>query len=198
MLLELRTNVLPTSLRMRRFYRAPLHMLDTRLAGTLSAAIATSVLSGCAATYQMIDGPLAAPLSFSNETSRPLSVHLYGGSDECTSRLPLGPLVQSKEVRRTAVMSGQEVTFTVGQDLSVESSVSGLVQKGCLATLTFRPAQGKSYRFRFFSVNEICSYQLSESLGDGSGARLTPFVSRSWVRAITESGPFCKRRALLP
>lgn len=197
MLLELRANLLSTGLRVRRFKHVSRHVVNAWLASAFFAATAVGVLAGCVSAHRADDGPLAVPLSFGNERSKPMSVHLYGGSDDCTTRQPLVPFVQSRETRRTAVMSGQEVTFTVGQDHSLEPSSSGLVQKGCLATLTFRPEQGKSYLFRLFSAHDTCPYQLSESLRDGSGGRLTPFLTRTWIRGVTESGPFCKLRGPL-
>jgi hypothetical protein len=123
-----------------------------------------------------------------------MSVHIYGDSTECTNRQPLVPLIQAGETRRTAVLSNQEVTFTVGQDLAVESSPEGLVRRGCLATLTFRPERGKRYLFRFKSAFGACTYQLSEAADNGNAAGPTPFVTRPWVRALAESGAFCKAR----
>lgn len=96
MLFELRANVFSADLRVRRFCRRPTARVGHSFGRRPIAAIAISVLSGCAAAYQAIIGPLAVPLSFSNETSKPMSVHLYGGSDECTSRRPLGLLAPTE------------------------------------------------------------------------------------------------------
>lgn len=165
--------------------------LSTR---TLAAALVSCALVGCVSTYRAIEGPSAAVLSFRNESPGQMSVHIYGDSTECTNRQPLVPLVQADETRRTAVLSNQEVTFTVGQDLAVDASPAGLVRRGCLATLTFRPERGKRYLFQFRSAFGACTYQLSEA-GDHAGAsRPTPFVTRTWVRALAESGAFCKPR----
>jgi hypothetical protein len=63
-LLELRANVLSTGLRVRRFYRDPLHVVYACLAGAISAVTAISILSGFReAARQEIDGPLPVPLS---------------------------------------------------------------------------------------------------------------------------------------
>lgn len=64
MLFELRANVFSADLRVRRFYRDPLHVVCTCLADAISAVIAISIPSGFReAAHQEINGPLSGAVT---------------------------------------------------------------------------------------------------------------------------------------
>ena len=126
------------------------------------------------------EGPLA-DIRISNQSGRYLAVSFYDDSVECRERHNLLPVVNSGKVRDLKMAAGREATITLSQDVG-----PGV---GCLATLSFDPAEHHRYEI---TLTRTCVATILD-------VTTTPAVpvqrqERTFKRAFDEHGPFCDRR----
>lgn len=166
--------------------------------------LAAMFITGCATSYKEPNGEKVASIEFINEASEPMSLHLHGGAEECTDRMSAGT-VQGKSERKLVVPSAENVVFTVGMTPNGTSirrvfGIAGLIataHKGCTPTIDFTPETGRSYVFRINSDGNDCNYQFYlKPSASQQPEEVVPvaFTKRDWIRAMSESGPFCKKK----
>jgi hypothetical protein len=182
--------------------------LRLRLSATFRLLSVGTVVfaAGCATPYKEPTGSNVASIEFIDETSQPMSVHLHGDAKECTDRVNTGG-VQPNSRRKVVVRAEQSTAFTVGMDpkgLGISHMFGALgallganTYKGCTPTLDFIPEAGRTYVFRMNSDASVCSYQFfARPLAGQPADEAVPvnFTQREWIRASTETGPFCKKK----
>lgn len=168
----------------------------------VSIPAAAIVLAGCATQYVAPAGGPISTIEFTNEAPKPMSVHLHGGSAECTDRRSAG-LVKPESVRKVAVPAGSSFVFTAGVDTGNPSAfgalgaaggiIAALTYKGCTPTIEFVPEANRAYLFRMTSDGKDCSYQFTTQDSNGK-VQPVMFTAREWIRASTEAGPFCRKK----
>lgn len=179
----------------------------TIYAGSVAIWATPLVLLGCAAPYkEPTTGPKAS-IKFINGGADKMSVHFHQGAAECTDRTSAG-FIEAKLPRSLAVPAGKEVVMTAGIDpgdrallaLAIGGAVGAVLApsfKGCTPTIEFLPEAGKSYVFRMSSDGNACTHQfyaVSASTQRAEEVHPVQFISRDWIRAAGEAGPWCKKR----
>lgn len=151
------------------------------------------LLAGCSTGYVPPPSSASASLQFVNKTPIPMAVHLYDDAAQCQGRRVLEPL-KPQEERVVPVAAGKDLAFAIVHDVSHEYPPLDRVVTGCIATLSFKPAQGGSYVFRMDTDGYRCSYQFNEAAKAQQGlAGQVPFIKREAIRAMSEAGPFCRQ-----
>jgi hypothetical protein len=152
------------------------------------------LLGGCVSTYVEPVGEERAPVEFVNDSPLPMGHLIYRGAAECTDRAGIGKLLAPGERRIVYVTAKEETAFEVSQDISHTLGVSGAIPEvftGCVATISFQADMTKKYSFSLRQANGACSFSFTETGSDGQVGPVA-YEKREWIRALSESGPFCK------
>lgn len=135
--------------------------------------------------YAPAPGISTAQLTIWNSFPRALSVGIYKEAARCTHRQTVMPMVGPEERRVLAVPSGDDLAFTLGQDIGGRLS--------CVITVQFKPMPGH----RYLAVNRPrggkCGFALLDVSVGATAALATPvpYIKREWVTPFDENGPFC-------
>lgn len=164
----------------------------------------SAVLVGCVNLDKEPTAGARASIQFIDDTSYKMSVHFHAGSRECTDRTT-AELMGPKSRSTLQVAAGKPMVMTVGMDAGyrgqIRLGVGGAIgadlmastSKQCTPSLEFTPEEGRSYLFRMRSDGKDCSYEFlayrSEVAKEATPVDLTV---RQWIRAMGESGPWCK------
>ncbi len=154
----------------------------------LAAAVALLALGACSVMsvpYAPTPGVSSAQLTVWNSFSNVLSVGIYKEAPRCTHRQTVKPMIAGNERRTLTVPSGDDLAFTLAQD------ISGRLY--CRITVQFKPMPGH----RYLAVNQPeggqCGFALLDitaSANPALASRVT-YVEREWSTPLDENGPFC-------
>jgi hypothetical protein len=146
-------------------------------------------LFSCYSVYVEPAGDDRASLELVNDSPLPIGEQFYRDPVECRDRAQTAKLLPAGERRTVGVTTKGEAAFEISQDISRTLSVF----TGCVEAISFHADKTKKYTFTFRQVNGVCSFAFTETGPDGR-TKPTVYDKREWIRALDNSGPFCRAK----
>ncbi len=183
-----------------RIHRKPLYR-------ALLALVLASPLIAHGGKYQEPTGDSIASIEFVNDSAQTMTIQIFADAKECTDRGLT--FAKAGERKMLGVATGHDLAFNAATDSksvgplfafgALSAALGANMLKGCYPVIEFHPEPGHTYVFRMGSDGKDCLYKFYEKAvaenSQPSEEINVPFVSREYVRAWGESGPWCKKKA---